>query len=233
MTRFSRQIGQTVAAVGLTSLLMFSLAANSHATIIGAQSTGNDLAGGRILVTFAQQGIKSAPIVAGAAGQGTASLAGLFTFSVTGDTFLANWTLINNTTFDFIDRVEFDLSGTSSQPDPNGPNHSPGVLFDDNSVPSTPDGFAGRKGAVQVNVGSPIILNSFEVNPWGDPMNLGDEFVGEVIEYEVFGPLTISIWRDDTDIVGASTPAEFPEPSSAVLMLIATVAAGCQNRRRR
>ena len=232
MTCLSQTIGRSVAVVALTSFLMFSLAANSRATIIGAQSSGDQLAGGRILVTFASQGLKVAPIVAGGPGQGTASLPGLFTFSVTGDTFLANWSLINNTTFDFIDLVEFDLSGTISQ-DPNGNIHSPGVLFDDNNVPSTPDGFAGRKGAVQVNVGSPFIISSFEVDLWGDPMNLGDEFVGEIIEYEDFGPLTISFWRDDTDIVGVITNMEFPEPSSAVLMMVATAAAGCLNRRRR
>ena len=231
MTCFSGKIGRTVAAVALTCLLMFSLAENSRATIIGAQSTGDQLAGGRILVTFVGQGVKSTTIVMGGPGQGTASLAGLFTFSVTGDTFLANWSLINNSSFDSIDTVEFDLSGTISE-DPNGNIHTPGVLFDDGTSPSTPDGFAGLKGAVQINVGSPMIFNSFEKTLWADDMNEGDEFVGEVIEYEDFGPLMISFWRDDTDIVGVETQMEVPEPSSAMLMMVATAAAGCLNRRR-
>ncbi len=95
MTRFHQQFGQIVAAVALTSLLLFSLTENSHATLVGAQSTGDQLAGGRILVTFVSQGVKSTTIVMGGPDQGTASLPDFFTFSVTGDTFLANWTLIN------------------------------------------------------------------------------------------------------------------------------------------
>jgi len=233
MIRPFQQFKIPLTVVALISLSLFSLTSTSHATIVGAQSTGDHLAGGRILVTFAQQGLKAAPIFAGGPGQGTASLPGLFTFSVTGDTFLADWQLTNNTTFDTIQVVEFDLSGTSSQPDPNGPVYSPGVLFDDNSSPSTPDSFAGRKGAVQTNVSPPTIINSFEVTPWTDSMNEGDEFVGEVIEYREFGPLMTSIWRDDTDIVGISTDNELPEPSSTLLVMIAVVGVSCFSRNRR
>ena len=232
MTRSSQKLVLAVAIVFLTNFLMLSLADTSLATLVGAQSDGDDLAGGRITVNFAQQGPLVAPIVVGGPGQGTASILGQFTFSVTGDTFLSDWKLSNDTTFDIIRSVEFNLAGTSSQPDPNGPVHSPGVLFDDNSLPSTPDGFAGRKGAVQVNVGAPFIINSFEITPWTDVMNAGDEFVGEVIEYEAFGPGLTSVWRDDTDIVGFKTEPELPEPSSVVLVMLATVAIGCINRRR-
>jgi hypothetical protein len=230
MMRFSQLIGQTVAAVTLTCLLMFSLADNSHATIIGAQSTGDQLAGGRIRVTFLQSVTQFATIVVGGPEHGTATSPGFFTFNVKGDTFLADWNLRNDTTFDDIILVEFDLTGTMSQ-DPNGTIHSPGVLFDDNTPASTPDSFAGRKGAVHVS--GPFIFNSFEVTPWGDPMNLGDEWVGEVLEYDGFGPLMTSVWRDDTDIVGVKTNMEFPEPSTAVLLLIAAAGAGNLNRRRR
>jgi hypothetical protein len=230
MMRFSQLIGQAVAAVTLTCLLMFSLAENSHATLIGAQSTGDQLAGGRIKVTFSQSVPKFATIVVGGPEHGMATSPGFFTFNVKGDTFLADWTLKNDTTFDDILLVEFDLAGTMSQ-DPNGTIHSPGVLFDNNSTPSTPDSFAGREGAIYVS--GPAILNSFELDPWGDGMNLGDEWVVEDIEYRGFGPQMTSVWRDDTDIVGIVTNMEAPEPSSAVLMMIATVAAGCLNRRRR
>ena len=230
MSHFSQQIGQTVAAVALTSLLMFSLTENSHATIVGAQSTGDQLVGGRIKVTFATSPVQFATITVGGPEHGTATAAGFFTFNVKGDTFLADWNLRNDTTFDEIILVEFDLAGTTSQ-DPNGTIHSPGILFDDNTAPSTPDSFAGRIGAVHVS--GPIIFNSFEVTPWGDPMNLGDEWVGEVLEYDGFGPLMTSVWRDDTDIVGIKTAIEFPEPSTAVLLLIAAAGAGNLNRRRR
>ncbi len=76
--------------IALALLTALSLACTSHATIVGAKSFGDELAGGRILVTFAQQGLQAAPIVAGGADQGVASLPNLFDFSVTGDTFLAD-----------------------------------------------------------------------------------------------------------------------------------------------
>jgi hypothetical protein len=226
MTRVSRQFGLTVAGA-LTCLLMFSLAENSHATIIGAQSTGDQLAGGRIKVTFSQSVPKFATIVVGGPEHGTATSPGFFTFNVKGDTFLSDWTLKNDTTFDDILLVEFDLTGTMSQ-DLNGTIHSPGVLFDDNSMPSTPDSFAGREGAIYVS--GPAILNSFELDPWGDGMNLGDEWVVEDIEYDGFGPQMTSVWRDDTDIVGVKTNMESPEPSTVVLLLIAAAFHVCPSR---
>jgi len=126
--------------------------------------------------------------------------------------------------------VEFDLTGTTSPGSPAFPGpHSPGVLFDDGKpIPNdTPNGFAGRAGAVQVNPSPPFIFNSFEVTPWGDPINAGDEFVGEVIEYEGFGPGLTSVWRDDTDTVGIDTGPEVPEPTSAALLLVAGLCISC------
>ena len=234
MSREAKKIGKNILVVTMATLFSLSLAQYSQATIVGAQSFGDELAGGRIIVTFAQQGAHAAPIVAGAPGQGIASLGGLFSFSVQGDTFLADWRLKNETSFDDILVVEFDLTGTTSPGSPAAPGpHSPGVLFDDNNPSSTPNSFAGRKGAVQVNPGLPIIFNSFEINPWTDPMNAGDEYVGEIIEYEGFGPGLTSIWRDDTDIVGIDTGPELPEPTSAALMLLASAGLLCQARRRR
>jgi hypothetical protein len=228
MTRVSRQFGLTVAGA-LTCLLMFSLAENSHATIIGAQSTGDQLAGGRIRVTFLQSVTQFATIVVGGPEHGTATSPGFFTFNVKGDTFLSDWTLKNDTTFDHILLVEFDLTGTMSQ-DLNGTIHSPGVLFDDNSMPSTPDSFAGRQGAV--HVAGPVILNSFELDPWGDVMNLGDEWVVEDIEYVGFRPQMISVWRDDTDIVGVETNMELPEPCTITLATLSLLGMGYCRRKR-
>lgn len=206
--------------IALAVLSPLSLVSTAGATVVGAQSYGDELAGARITVHFAQSGVRAATVVAGGPQQGTANDPGFFSFNVTGDTFLANWELRNDTTFDFISLVEFDLTGTSSQPDPNGPVHSPGVLFDDNSILSTDFSYAGRQGAVQVNAGAPIIIASFEQAPqWADPMNAGDEWVRESIEYEGFGPLMTSMWRDDTDIVGIDTGPELPEPMSATLLL--------------
>ena len=86
---------------------------------------------------------------------------------------------------------------------------------------------------MQVNVGSPIILNSFELDPWLDAMNAGDEFLSEHIEYEDFRPGLTSIWRDDTDIVGVDSGPETPEPSSIVLAAIALAGLLAHGHRRR
>lgn len=191
-----------------------------YATLVGAQSTGADMAGGRLHVFFQNAGQVVAPIVAGAPGQGMASVPNLFQFSVTGDTFLADWTLTNQTTSDFISGVLFNLEGSQA-------------LFDDGTVPSTLHGGLGRAGAVQSNVGSPTIGVSGEVVPWADPMNLGDEFLQEEIFYAGdFGPGLTSIWRDDTDIIGVMTPPELPEPASHVMLLGAVMACGMIARRK-
>jgi hypothetical protein len=194
-----------------------TLTATAQATVVGAQAQGHHLAGARITVFFAQQGAQAAPIVAGGLGTGMATLPGLFDFSVTGDTFLADWKLTNLTTFDPIRRVEFDLTGSIS-------------LFDDGTLPDTDFGYAGRAGAVQVNAGAPFIIASGEGNLWPDAMNAGDEYLAEFIDYSNFDPGMTSLWRDDTDIIGVQTPPELPEPASAVL-LMAAAAVGCLQRR--
>ena len=213
---------QLLVAVTLVGLLSF-VGMHCQATIVGAQSFGDELDGARITVTFAQQGAQSTTINASGPATGSASLPNLFSFEVSGDTFLNTWKLSNDTTFDIIRLVEFDLTGTQST-DPNGVIYSPGVLFDDGTSPSTPDGFAGRAGAQYVS--GPLILNSFESVPWADPMNTGDEFVRETIEYSNFGPLQTSVWLDDTDIVGVKTEPEVPEPGTFALLLLAAASLG-------
>lgn len=202
MLRINRVFVQCLVA----SCVLLCHADFSNATIVGAKALGSDLAGGSITVNFAQQGPITEPIVVGPAAQeGSASNGGNFQFSVIGDTFLANWRLDNLTTFDTIRSVIFDLRNSQS-------------LFDDGTTPDTMNGFAGRAGAVQVNAGNPFIIASGEIFPWADAMNAGDEYQGEEIFYEGFGPLTTSVWRDDTDIIGIDTGPEVPEPSSVVLI---------------
>ncbi|MCA9229869.1 MAG: PEP-CTERM sorting domain-containing protein [Planctomycetales bacterium] len=123
---------------------------------------------------------------------------------------------------DFILLVEFDLTGSDS-------------LFDDGSLPSTLNGYAGRFGAVQTNAGAPTINNSFEQNPWTDAMNLGDEFVAETIEYlsQDFRRGLTSTWRDDTDIIGVDTGPELPEPTTAALLVLAGLGLSVVSNRRR
>jgi hypothetical protein len=190
------------------SILTLAFSSPVFAVVVGAQAAGHHLAGARITVFFAQQGPQHAVIAAGGIGTGMAVLPGLFDFSVTGDTFLADWKITNLTTFDLIRRVEFDLSTSIS-------------LFDDGTLPDTDFGYAGRAGAVQVNPGAPFIIASGEGNLWPDIDNAGDEYLAEFIDYSNFGPGMTSLWRDDTDIIGIQTPPEAPEPSTMALMLLA------------
>lgn len=225
MSRLAHQFGPATLICSLALLVLATFAGSAQGTIVGAQSYGDELAGTRITVHFVNSGVRAATVVVGGPQNGTANDPGFFTFNVTGDTFLADWSLRNDTTFDSIFLVEFDLTGTSSQPDPNGPIYSPGVLFDDNTTPSTPNSYAGRQGAVQVNAAAPFIVASFEqAPPWVDIDNAGDEWVREAIEYQGFGPLLTSVWRDDTDIVGIDTGPEVPEPASAALLVFALLA---------
>jgi MYXO-CTERM domain-containing protein len=201
---------------------------------VGAASFGDEMAGGRISVTYSSGAVSAASITAGGVNTGVASVANFFDFSVSGDTFVADWMLTNTTSNDEIILVEIDLSTTTSPGSPAAPGpHTPGILFDDDSKPSTANGFAGRFGAVQVNVGIPTIIASFEMNLWGDVMNEGDEFTFEAIEYREFFPGLTSIWSDDTDIVGVDSGPEAPEPNSIVLAALALVGLLAHGHRRR
>ncbi len=213
-----KKFGRLSLFFSVAALLATCSANTSHATIVGAASFGDEMAGGRISVTYASGAVSAASITAGGVNTGVASVVNFFDFSVSGDTFVADWMLTNTTSNDEIILVEIDLSTTTSP----GP-HTPGVLFDDGSSPSTDFGFAGRFGAVQVNVGIPTIINSFELNLWVDAMNEDDEYLTEHIEYREFRPGLTSVWRDDTDIVGIDSGPEVPEPSSIVLAALALV----------
>ena len=212
MARHTDRIGRVISSLFLVAVVSMFAANPCHATIVGAQADGDDLAGGTIKVTYGSGLERTSPISAGAPGQGLAVDPGFFDFSVTGDTFLSDWSL-TNLNDDFILLVHFDLSGSNS-------------LFDSAVGLNTPNGFAGRFGAVQTNAGAPTISNSFESNLWPDPMNVGgDEYLEETIEYlnQDFRIGQTSIWRDDTDIIGIDTGPEAPEPASLVMVLIGSV----------
>ncbi len=214
------RFGRMFFALALTALSVTFVANHSYATVVGAQADGDDLAGASITVTYGGGGTHTEPILAGAPGQGVVAAPGFFDFSVTGDTFVSEW-MLTNLNDDFILLVEFDLSGSNS-------------LFDSGIGLNTFNGFAGRAGAVQTNVGAPTIVNSFESNLWPDAMNVGgDEYLEETIEYlnQDFRLGETSTWRDDTDIIGIDTGPESPEPASIVMALIAIL--GLVGRRRR
>lgn len=203
----------------LAILLAVAFANTSHATIVGAQSFGNELAGGKITVTYLDNSMHTETIQDGGGTLGFVNAPGFFDFKVDGDTFLADWSLTNNND-NIILLVEFDLTDA-------------GVLFDDGSLPDTMNGFAGRAGAVQQNVGFPTINNSFETAPWADPMNAGDEYVKETIEYlsQDFRLGSTSIWRDDTDIIGKDTGPEVPEPATCLIALLSAAGLACIRRK--
>lgn len=205
-------------AVAITSLL-FAAAQDSQAVIVGAQSYGDELAGAKITVNFDTTGARDMIIGAGAPQQGLALDAGWFRFSVTGDTFLADWTL-DNLSNESINSVLFDLSGSN-------------VLFDDGSLPDTPNSYAGRAGAVQVNVSPPDLLSSGEFTLWPDVDNAGDEYLEEFIEFANFRPGFTAAWRDDTDIIGKDTGPEVPEPSTMILALGALIGCGVYRKCRK
>ena len=156
MLREFTKTGRWFLIFSVAALLAICSANIARATLVGAASFGDEMAGGRVSVTYSTGAVRVAPIVAGGGATGVATDPGFFDFSVAGDTFLADWRLTNTSNSDII-LVEIDLSSTTSpgsMADP-GP-HTPGILFDDGTLPDTASGFAGRAGAVQVNVGSPL-----------------------------------------------------------------------------
>ena len=87
-----------------------------------------------------------------------------------------------------------------------------GDLFDNDSLPSTPDSASGVAGAVSLT--GPGIAAGGEVNPWTDPANLGDMFTGENLSFTSFLGLGATMtWHDDTDFV--------PEPATLTIVAAA------------
>ncbi|CAN5368841.1 hypothetical protein BH09PLA1_BH09PLA1_29080 [soil metagenome] len=176
-------------------------------------STGSDMAGGFVTCTFFGGPMFTAPIIAVGTGC-SATSPGDFVFSIApGDTFVSDWKLTNLQAAPAgraIGSISIDLTGTRA-------------LFDNDSLPSTPDSLDGVAGAVSLT--GPGIAPGGEVNPWANGANLGDMFTGEKLSFTAF--LTIGstmTWHDDTDFV--------PEPSTLVAAS-AIPLIGLARRRRR
>ena len=126
------------------------IGAPASATLVDSISLGDDLGGGPLIVTFQFAGPIPGTIIGTTATQtGSVTVPGFFSFSVAGDTYVAPWNL-TNLADDWIIRADFDLSAILT-------------LFDDNSLPSTPNGASGRLGAVRI--GGPVDIGSAE-SPW-------------------------------------------------------------------
>jgi hypothetical protein len=155
------------------------------------------MAGGFVTVTFFGGPMATGPLIAGGTGA-TATFPGSFLFSVTGDTFTADWTLTNldsGPAARAITGVAIDLTMSKA-------------LFDNDSTPSTPVSLAGVAGAASLT--GPPILGAAEVNPWTDPANLGDMFRGQTFGFGGGGlaPGATATWHDDTDLI--------PEPAAGL-----------------
>lgn len=207
-----------VTGCALASMLGLTQGANAEVTSF---AIGSDLAGSTITITWQSVasgqslGETSAVIQVGNPGQSIAEIADPFggtdsaTFTITGDTFLENWALINNTNA-VIASVHFDLGGSAA-------------VFDDDSNPST-DGSALGFDGIEYQAGSstaPQHTSAEELVEWVDPQNTGDLFTQQRIEWnttpgiDTFDPGEIFVWRDDVDLV--------PSPGSMALLCLTGV----------
>jgi hypothetical protein len=130
-----------------------------------------------------------------------------FTFSVVGETSLATWELVNTTapaadpSAVYISMIELDLRPSRGGVFPS--------LFDNDSMPSTPNSDAGLLGIMFDPASTaPAPTSAVESLPWTDPDNKGDMF-GKLTIDTFIAPGQSFKWKDDTDLV--VEPADFDE----------------------
>lgn len=144
-----------------------------------------------------------------------------FTFSVSGETFGATWTLTNTTApaadpfAVYISKVTIDLRPSQGGILPS--------LFDDDSLPSTPFSAAGELGIVPLGGSGPAPASAVEFDTTWPPslVNLGDMYGITTLTWSgaaMLGPGQSFLWHDDTDLV------IIPEPGSLSLLLLAGLA---------
>jgi len=223
----------------LVVLLVLWLPSTAAAVSIQATAYGNDLAGGLITVHYSaifgttplETGSVTYTLLGDAITQtGYAPADPNFTFSVTGDTYVADWVLTNTTApapdplAVYISKVKIDLRPSRGGLLPS--------LFDDDSLPSTPDSGVGVLGIVPTGGTGPAPATAVESDTTWPPslVNLGDMYGIETLTWTglaMLGPGESFIWHDDTDIV-------IPEPTGLLLSAWSGGAlAGCMLWRRR
>jgi hypothetical protein len=208
----------------LAALLVAALASPAMAVSINSTNYGDELAGGLITVHYSAIFGGTTPLETGSVTYtllgdslthtGYAPADPNFTFTVTGETFLTTWELVNTTAAaadpfaTYISKVEIDLRPSRGGIFPS--------LFDDDSSPSTPFSGAGVLGIVP-DVGStgPAPSTVVESNTTWPPslVNLGDMYGIETLTWtglSMLGPGQSLIWHDDTDLV-------VPEPGTMAL----------------
>jgi PEP-CTERM motif len=195
--------------LGLFMGLLVCLPAS--ATLINSEATGEQLADGWVSVTFSYPDSEDTStagvrIEAAPGNTGEATWIGVFSFSVSGNTYNNLWSLKNLSGLTIVS-ARIYLSGMGGRESIS--------LFDDGTIPDTPNSGSGRAGAVWVS--GPSITNSFEFSPWPDVQNLGDMYLAEEIQWgdtgSPFLPGRTCTWQDDTDY-----PAPVPEPTTMLLL---------------
>lgn len=224
----------------LAALLLAVPASPAMAVSIDSTNYGDELAGGLITVHYSAIFGGTTPLETGSATYtllgdplthtGYAPANPNFTFTVSGDTFLTTWEIVNTTApapdpiAGYISKVEIDLRPSRGGIFPS--------LFDDGSSPSTPLSAAGVLGIVP-DAGStgPAPTSAVESNTTWPPslVNLGDMYGIETLTWTglaMLGPGESFIWHDDTDLV-------VPEPGSMALSCLGASALAVLMLRRR